>query len=153
MPFSQMHKRPDGSPITAPPRYPLTADAARYVGHPFAMVVAETRNQAKDATELVEVEWEELPAVADAVSSARADAPQLWPAAFTPEYGNLAACYHPATRRPPTRRSPRRTKWSSIRIVNNRDRLQSDRAESRGRGSTTSRPARSRFGARRRTPT
>lgn len=66
MPFSQMHKRPDGSPITAPPRYPLTADAARYVGHPFAMVVAETRNQAKDAAELVEVEWEELPAVVGA---------------------------------------------------------------------------------------
>ena len=93
MPFGQMHKRPDGSPIAAPPRYPLTADAVRYVGHAFAMVVAETRNQAKDAAELVEVEWEEQPVVADAMSSARADAPRLWPAAFTPEYGNIAAYY------------------------------------------------------------
>ena len=120
MPFSQMHKRPDGSPITAPPRYPLTADAARYVGHPFAMVVAETRNQAKDAAELVEVEWEELPAVADAVSSARADAPQLWPAAFTPEYGNLAAYYHRGDKAAADEAFAKAHKVVSIRIVNNR---------------------------------
>ena len=120
MPFSGMHKRPDGSPITAPPRYPLTADAARYVGHPFAMIVAETRNQAKDAAELVEVEWEELPAVADAVSSARADAPQLWPPAFTPEYGNLAAYYHRGDKAAADAAFAAAHKVVSIRIVNNR---------------------------------
>jgi carbon-monoxide dehydrogenase large subunit len=120
MPFSGMHKRPDGSPITAPPRYPLTADAARYVGHPFAMVVAETRNQAKDGAELVEVEWEELPAVADAVSSARADAPQLWPPAFTPEYGNLAAYYHRGDKAAADEAFAKAHKVVSIRIVNNR---------------------------------
>ena len=120
MPFSQMHKRPDGSPITAPPRYPLAADAARYVGHAFAMVIAGTRNQAKDAAELVEVEWEELPAVADAVSSARADAPQLWPAAFTPEYGNIAAYYHKGDKAAADEAFAKAHKVVSIRIVNNR---------------------------------
>jgi carbon-monoxide dehydrogenase large subunit len=120
MPFSQMHKRPDGAPITAPPRYPLTVDAARYVGHPYAMVIAETRNQAKDAAELVEVEWEELPAVADAVSSARADAPKLWPAAFTPEYGNIAAYYHRGDKAAADEAFAKAHKVVSIRIVNNR---------------------------------
>jgi carbon-monoxide dehydrogenase large subunit len=92
-PFAQLHKRPDGQPITAPPRLPLVADVARFVGNAVAMVVAETRNQAKDAAELIEVEWEVLPAVVDAVASAQRDAPQIWPPAFTPEFGNIAAYY------------------------------------------------------------
>ncbi len=93
MPFAQLHKRPDGQPITAPPRLPLTADVARFVGNAVAMVIAERRNQAKDGAELVEVEWEERPAVADARAAARADAPQVWPPAFTPDFGNIAAYY------------------------------------------------------------
>ena len=120
MPFAQMHKRPDGAPITAPPRYPLTADAVRYVGHAYAMVVAETRNQAKDAAELVEVEWEELPAVADLAAAARADGPQLWPPAFAPEYGNLAAYYHKGDRAAVDAAFKAAHKVVSIRIVNNR---------------------------------
>ena len=90
-PFAQIHKRPDGQPITAPPRLPLTADVARFVGNAVAIVVAGTRNQAKDAAELIEVEWDVLPAVVDAVASARPDAPQVWPPAFTPEFGR-ASC-------------------------------------------------------------
>jgi len=120
MPFSGMHKRPDGTPIAAPPRYPLTADAARYVGHPFAMIVAATRNQAKDAAELVEVEWEELPAVAEAVASARADSPQLWPPAFAPEYGNIAAHYRRGDKAAADAAFAAAHAVVSIRIVNNR---------------------------------
>ena len=120
MPFGQMHKRPDGSPIAAPPRYPLTADAVRYVGHAFAMVVAETRNQAKDAAELVEVEWEEQPVVADAMSSAHGEAPRLWPAAFTPEYGNIAAYYRKGDKAAVDAAFANAHKVVSIRIVNNR---------------------------------
>ena len=93
VPFVRLHKRPDGSDITAPPRLPLTADVARFVGDAVAMVVAETREQARDAAELVEVEWQPLPAVADLAAAARADAPQVWPPAFAPEHGNIAAYY------------------------------------------------------------
>jgi len=93
VPFVRVHKRPDGSDITAPPRLALTADVARFVGDAVAMVVAETREQARDAAERVEVEWEPLPAVADLAASARADAAQVWPPAFTPEDGNIAAVY------------------------------------------------------------
>ncbi|GIU94938.1 MAG: carbon-monoxide dehydrogenase large subunit [Gaiellaceae bacterium] len=48
-----------------PPHYPVAIDVARYQGDPVAVVVAESRALAKDAAELVEVEYEPLPAVAD----------------------------------------------------------------------------------------
>lgn len=120
MPFAQMHKRPDGSPIATPPRYPLTADVARYVGHAFAVVIAETRNQAKDAAELIEVDWEELPAIVDPVTAARADAPPHWAPAFTPEYGNIAAYYQKGDRAAVDAAFGRADRVVSIRIVNNR---------------------------------
>jgi carbon-monoxide dehydrogenase large subunit len=71
IPFTHMHKREDGSPIVAPPRMPITADEARFVGDAVAMVVAETREQARDAAELVEVEWEPLEAVSGLEASAK----------------------------------------------------------------------------------
>ena len=46
-----------------PPHKPLTKDKARYVGDGVAVVVAESRALAKDAVELVEVDWEPLAAV------------------------------------------------------------------------------------------
>ena len=41
----------------------LCTDKVRLVGDPIVMVVAESRYQAEDACELVEVEFEDLPAV------------------------------------------------------------------------------------------
>jgi carbon-monoxide dehydrogenase large subunit len=93
VPFTQLHKRPDGADMTVPPRHALTADEARFVGDAVAMVVAETRDQARDAAELVEVDWDPLPANADLPTAASADAPVHWAPAFTPEYGNIAAIY------------------------------------------------------------
>ena len=56
-------KRRDGSPMLKP-RYPVLAeDRVRWVGDPVAFVVAETAAQAMDAAELVEVDYEALPAV------------------------------------------------------------------------------------------
>src|SRR5262245_8787329 len=48
-----------------PQHRPLTADKARYAGDGVAVVVAESRALAKDAVELVEVDYEPLPAVTD----------------------------------------------------------------------------------------
>ena len=56
----------------------LPADRARYVGEAVAMVVAETRQQAYSAAEMVAVDYEELPWVADTVKAAAPDAPRLW---------------------------------------------------------------------------
>jgi aerobic carbon-monoxide dehydrogenase large subunit len=93
MPFFRLHHRPDGSPITAPPRLPLSADVARFVGDAVALVIATTRNAAKDAAELVEVDYEPLPAVVDVSEAGRADAAVVWPPAFTADLGNIAAYY------------------------------------------------------------
>jgi carbon-monoxide dehydrogenase large subunit len=120
MPFIQLHKRPDGTPITAPPRYPITPDVARFVGDAVGMVVAETRNQAKDAAELVSVEWEPLPVAAGVEASARDDAPQVWPPAFVPEFGNIAAYYQCGDAATVEAELARAHRVVKIRVVNNR---------------------------------
>ena len=58
--------------INNPPHWPLTPDVARYAGDGVAVVVAETRAIAKDAIELVDVDYEPLPAVTD-IEAALAD--------------------------------------------------------------------------------
>ena len=63
--------------IMLPPeltRLPLT-DKARYVGDPIAAVVAESRAAAVDAAELVEVDYDPLPAVTDPFEALEPDAP------------------------------------------------------------------------------
>ena len=55
----------DGSPMKEPPHPVLAQGKVRHVGDQVAMVVAETLMQAKDACELIEVDYEELPAVID----------------------------------------------------------------------------------------
>jgi len=47
------------------PQYPMAVDRAVWQGEPVVLVVARTRAQAEDAAELVEIEWEELPVVAE----------------------------------------------------------------------------------------
>ncbi|HEY2877571.1 xanthine dehydrogenase family protein molybdopterin-binding subunit [Nocardioides sp.] len=47
------------------PRAALAVDKARYAGDPVALVVAETRAKAMDAAELVDVDYDDLPAVID----------------------------------------------------------------------------------------
>jgi carbon-monoxide dehydrogenase large subunit len=59
----------------------LAEDMVRYVGEPVALIVAETRDQALDAAELVAVDYAPLPAVTT-IAAARAEgAPQLAPEA------------------------------------------------------------------------
>ena len=55
----------DGSPMKEPPHPVLAQGKVRHVGDQVAMVVAETTLQAKDAAELIEVEYEELTPVID----------------------------------------------------------------------------------------
>jgi len=57
------------------PRSALAADKVRYVGDPVALVIAETRAQAVDAAELVDVDYDDLPAVVDIEKALAADAP------------------------------------------------------------------------------
>lgn len=62
--------------------HPLAADRVRFVGEPVAMCIADTRAAAEDLTELVEVEYNELPAIASSVAGRAPDAVHLhehWP--------------------------------------------------------------------------
>ena len=58
-----------------PNHYPLAPDKARYAGDGVAVVIAETRALAKDAAELVEVDYDDLPAVTDVEQAAASGAP------------------------------------------------------------------------------
>lgn len=80
-PFPPAFPRPDGQPMASPPKHPLALGTVRYVGDPVAVVVAETRDAARAAADLVFADLEELPAVVDAVAAAQPGAPVLWPAA------------------------------------------------------------------------
>jgi carbon-monoxide dehydrogenase large subunit len=63
--------RPDGSPMFWRAHPVLARDRVRTVGDPVAMVVAQTLAQAKDAAEMVEVEYEALPAVTSVAEAAK----------------------------------------------------------------------------------
>jgi carbon-monoxide dehydrogenase large subunit len=60
-----------------PQHHPLTADKARYAGDGVAVVVAESRAIAKDAAELVEVDYEPLAAVTDVAEAVSESAPRV----------------------------------------------------------------------------
>ncbi|MEJ2624012.1 MAG: xanthine dehydrogenase family protein molybdopterin-binding subunit, partial [Pseudolabrys sp.] len=62
-----------GGTKMAVPFRPVLAETAMHVGDPVAMVVAETAAQALDAADLVEVAYEELPAVIDLDAAMKAD--------------------------------------------------------------------------------
>ncbi len=66
---------PVSEDIKMPPHLPLSIDKVRYVGDGVAVVVAESRAQAKDAVELIEVDYEQLPAVTDVEKALDAGAP------------------------------------------------------------------------------
>src|SRR5262249_24037416 len=68
----------DGS-VNYKPRYPaLVKDHVRFVGDYVAFVVAETKNQAMDAAELIEVDYEPLPAALGTAEAAKPGAPLVW---------------------------------------------------------------------------
>ncbi len=60
-----------------PPRPILAQGRVRFVGDPVALVIAETLAQAKDAAELIEIDYEALPAVADPAKAIEKGAPQV----------------------------------------------------------------------------
>ncbi|MEA2906825.1 MAG: aerobic carbon-monoxide dehydrogenase large subunit [Alphaproteobacteria bacterium] len=67
-----------GRPVFIGPHMLLPADKARHVGEAVAMVVAETKMQAFDAAEAVDVEYEELPFVLNAADAMAPKAPKVW---------------------------------------------------------------------------
>ncbi len=71
-------KRRDGSIMYRPPRPSVTGDRVRHVGQIVAVVVADTVDIAKDAAEMVVVDYEALPLVVATDKAADPDATILW---------------------------------------------------------------------------
>ncbi len=67
-----------GPPAFSTTRPILIADRVRCIGDRVAYVVAETEAQARDAADLVKVEYEVLPCIVDVEKAARDDAPKVW---------------------------------------------------------------------------
>ena len=76
--FPAMFPNADGAKPDLTPRRPLAHEAVRYVGEAVVAVVAESRAQAQDAAELVEVEYEQLPSVTEIEDALKSGAPQVW---------------------------------------------------------------------------
>ncbi|MEY9755558.1 xanthine dehydrogenase family protein molybdopterin-binding subunit [Bradyrhizobium yuanmingense] len=71
----------DGSPMKMGAWPAMAPETVRFVGQAIAVVIAESKNLARDAAEAVVVDYEELPAVADMHAAIKPGAPQLHPEA------------------------------------------------------------------------
>jgi carbon-monoxide dehydrogenase large subunit len=86
----------DGSPGAMPPRPAIAGDRVRHVGDTVTMVVAESPAVARDAVELVAIDYEPLPAVVETAHALDAGQPLVWDdvpdnLAFDWELGDAAA--------------------------------------------------------------
>lgn len=96
MPCGWMIHSKDGSEMKVGVRHVLADTKVRYVGEPVAMVIAETKQIAKDAAEAVMVDYDDLPAFADCADALKDGMPQIHDdiasnVAFDWEIGDAAA--------------------------------------------------------------
>jgi carbon-monoxide dehydrogenase large subunit len=104
------------APIYVPPRPLLVKDRVHYVGDYVAFVVAESVDQARDAADLVIVDYEELPAVVDSEAAVAPGAPLVWEGAA----GNVATEWTKGDRDAVDAAFERAAHVTSVRLVNNR---------------------------------
>jgi carbon-monoxide dehydrogenase large subunit len=78
LPVAPIFKRPDGSPGATPLRPALAQDVVRFVGEAVVALIAETREQAKDALEAIMVEYDALPVVTALADAVAPGAPLIW---------------------------------------------------------------------------
>jgi carbon-monoxide dehydrogenase large subunit len=96
LPTLLVFARPDGSPMTVPPRRLLAHEIVRFAGEPVAAVVASSRLAAQTAAEAISVEYQVLPSVVDPLQAIKPGAPAVWSEApdnvvAAMSYGNAAA--------------------------------------------------------------
>lgn len=77
-PYEVALRNRDGSAFLIAPHPVLAVDAVRYVGEGVAVVIAETLYQAMDASDVVDVRYEPLPAVARSRDALAPEAPPVW---------------------------------------------------------------------------
>ncbi|MCW5771706.1 MAG: xanthine dehydrogenase family protein molybdopterin-binding subunit [Rhodospirillaceae bacterium] len=109
-------KSRDGTPRYDTARPILQKDRVRHVGDPVALVVAGTLNQARDAAELIEIEYEELPHAVDTYAAAQGGAALVWD--HIP--GNIAFDWEKGDRAGVEAALTSAKRVVKLRIVNNR---------------------------------
>jgi aerobic carbon-monoxide dehydrogenase large subunit len=109
-------KNKDGSPMKEPPHMSLAVDRVRYVGDQVAVVIADTRANARDAAELIQVDYGTLPAVATAADATKPGAQLVW--ADAP--GNLCYDWHIGDKAAADTAFAKAHKVAKLDLVNNR---------------------------------
>ncbi len=105
-----------GSETIVPPHPALAVERVYYVGEPVALVVAETQDQARDASELVEVDYRDLPSVNETAQALDRAAPQIWPEAPS----NIAVDWETGDADEVARAFDRAAHVTKMTLVNNR---------------------------------
>jgi carbon-monoxide dehydrogenase large subunit len=78
MPSGWQIKQYDGSPMVDPPHYSLACERVRHVGDPVAVIIAESVNIAKDASEQIAIDYKPLPVISSSITAVATDAPFIW---------------------------------------------------------------------------
>jgi carbon-monoxide dehydrogenase large subunit len=106
----------DQSQSIMPPHQAIAGDRVRHVGDTLAMVVAESAAGARDAAELIAVDYEPLPAVVDTAHALDPGQPQVWDEAP----GNLCFDWETGDRAAVERAMAGARHRISLELVNNR---------------------------------
>ncbi|MGH6948837.1 MAG: xanthine dehydrogenase family protein molybdopterin-binding subunit, partial [Kiloniellales bacterium] len=106
----------NGTETVTPPRPILARGRVRHVGDPVAFVIAETLNQARDAAEMIVVDYSELPSVTDTAAAVDPSAPQIWEEAP----GNVAVDYELGDSQATTAAFAKAARTVALELVNNR---------------------------------
>jgi len=102
--------------LHGPPRLALAESRVYHVGEAVAVVVADTAERARDAAELIDVDYAPLPAVTETDRAIAPDAPQLWPEAP----GNVATTFRLGDARASDAAFAVAATVATIDLVNNR---------------------------------
>jgi len=111
----QIHNK-DGSPMAEPPHPVLAVGKVRHVGDPIAVVIAESKQSAKDAAELLVIDYEELPAVAAMQDALKPSAPLV----HDDVRGNLCYDWHLGDKASADAAFARADKVVKLELINNR---------------------------------
>ncbi len=116
MPTLALLKQIDGSNFKLPVQQLLCADTVRYVGDAIAFIVADSVSAARDAAEMLEVDYEPLSVVIGTNEALAADAVKVWP-----EFGtNVAFTYGHGDQDKAEAAFTKAAKTVSIDVINNR---------------------------------
>lgn len=116
VPCKQVVRQPDGTLHDKREQPVLCLDTVHHAGDGVAFIVADTREQAEDAAELIEIDWQGQDAHVDLATALDDDAAFVWPE----RNSNLAYLYHKGDRAATDRAFKDAAHITNLTIVNNR---------------------------------